>query len=73
MRAAGPTDDERAERRGARQERLEERHEKMEERLDPEDVEAMEEMHERRSGRRHTVQVVREVLFSRAMLDALTR
>ena len=73
MQAAGPTEEERGERREARRERLEERHGKLDEKFDPEDVEAMEEMHRDKGVRQHTKRVVREVLFSRPMLDALTR
>lgn len=71
MSAAGPTDEERAERRSERSERV---RGNLEERgFDADDMEAMHEMKEQRGERKHTRRVVRDVLFSPAFLNALSR
>ena len=73
MRAAGPSEDERAERREARRERLEKKHHEMAEGLDADDMEEMQQMRRDKGERKNTRRILREVLFSRAMLDALAR
>ncbi|MCP4869866.1 MAG: hypothetical protein GY898_14240 [Proteobacteria bacterium] len=74
MSAVGPTDEERAERQARRSQRSERVREKAGERgFDADDIEAVRQMREQRGERKHTRRVVRDVLFSAAFLDALTR
>lgn len=73
MEAAGPTDEERAQRKEQRREHRAEMLEKHAEELDPADVEAMERMHDKRGKRHHGKRVAKELLFSPAMLEALSR
>lgn len=73
MEAAGPTEEERAERREERREQRADKLQRRSEGLDPEDVEAMEQMHHQQGARRHGKRVARDILFSPAVLDALSR
>ncbi len=78
MEDVGPTEEEREARRSERREHRAEKLERRAEELDrdppsPEEMERMDRKRHERGERHHARRIVRDVLFSRAMLDALTR